>query len=127
MFNPDEARYANGVLYQLPYPTDDTRLISQAAQQCLAQLYRPGFAYAKAQVLLLGLCQRNEYTTDLFAPEQPVRVDRLMGVLDQINAKWGSGTLHPGRLQPSPDWGMRQQLLSPAFTTQFNGLWQIVV
>ena len=125
MFNPDEARYANGMLCQLPYPTDDTRLICQAAQQCLAQLYRPGFAYAKAQVLLLGLCQRNEYTTDLFAPEQPVRVDRLMGVMDQINSKWGRGTLHPGRLQPSPDWGMRQQLLSPAFTTQLNGLWKI--
>jgi len=125
MFNPEEARYANGALCQLPYPTDDTRLISQAAQQCLTSLYRPGFAYAKAQVLLLGLCQRNEYTTDLFAPEQPVRVDRLMGVLDQINGKWGRGTLHPARLQPAPEWSMRQELLSPAFTTQFNGLWQI--
>ena len=125
MFNPEEARYANGALCQLPYPTDDSRLISQAAQQCLTSLYRPGFAYAKAQVLLLGLCQRNEYTTDLFAPEQPVRVDRLMGVLDQINGKWGRGTLHPARLQPAPEWRMRQELLSPAFTTQFSGLWQI--
>ena len=48
-----------------------------------------------------------------------------MSVLDQINHKWGRGTLHPARLQPAPEWRMRQQLLSPAFTTQFYGLWQI--
>ncbi|MBN0328750.1 DNA polymerase V subunit UmuC, partial [Pseudomonas aeruginosa] len=28
MFNPDEAKYANGVLVQLPYATDDTRLLT---------------------------------------------------------------------------------------------------
>ena len=29
MFNPDEAKYANGVLVELPYPTDDTRLLTK--------------------------------------------------------------------------------------------------
>ncbi|MNJ34532.1 DNA polymerase V subunit UmuC [compost metagenome] len=33
MFNPDEAKYANGVLVELPYPTDDTRLLTKAAQE----------------------------------------------------------------------------------------------
>lgn len=122
MFNPDEARYAKGGVCQLPYPTDDTRLISQAAQHCMARLYRPGFAYAKAQVLLLGLCQRNEYTTDLFAPEQPARVDRLMRVLDQINGKWGRGTLHPATVQPNPGWRMRREMVSPAYTTKVSEL-----
>lgn len=125
LFNPDEARHASGGLCQLPYPTDDTRLISQTAQQCVARLFRPGFAYAKAQVLLLGLCQRNEYTTDLFAPEQPVRVDRLMNVLDRINGRWGSGTLRPARLQREPGWSMRREMLSPAYTTRLDELWAV--
>ncbi|EGH19239.1 RulB, partial [Pseudomonas savastanoi pv. glycinea str. race 4] len=31
MFNPDEAKYANGALVQLPYPTNDVRVMTQYA------------------------------------------------------------------------------------------------
>mgnify|MGYP003471075944 FL=1 len=73
-------------------------------------------------MLLLGLCQRNEYTIDLFAPQQPVRVDRLMRVLDQINNKWGRDTLHPATVQPNPGWSMRREMVSPAYTTKVSEL-----
>lgn len=43
VFNPT---YANGTLCQLPYPIDDSRLIIQAVQNRLKQLYREGFSYA---------------------------------------------------------------------------------
>ena len=66
-----EAKYANGILCQLPYPTDDSRLIIKAVQAGLQQLYREGFSYAKAQVMLLDLCRKNEYTPDLFALNSP--------------------------------------------------------
>lgn len=55
MFNPDEAKYANGVLVELPYPTDDTRLLTKAAQESVERVYREGFRYSKAEVLLLDL------------------------------------------------------------------------
>ena len=41
MFNPDEPKFAKGMLCKLPYPTDDTRLITQAALASLDALYRP--------------------------------------------------------------------------------------
>ncbi|WP_341303230.1 DUF4113 domain-containing protein [Pseudomonas sp. TMP25] len=65
----------------------------------MAKLYRPGFSYAKAEVMLLELCQRHECTMDLFTPDQPARTEQLMTVLDQVNARWGRGTLHPARLK----------------------------
>ncbi len=46
MFNPREAKYANGLLCQVPFPTDDTRLIIAAAQEGIKRLYRNGFTYA---------------------------------------------------------------------------------
>ncbi|POF85783.1 DNA polymerase V subunit UmuC [Pseudomonas putida] len=122
MFNPTEAKYANGLLCQLPYPTDDTRLIIAAAREGISRLYRDGFSYAKAQVLLLDLCRRDEYTPDLFTPEQPVKTERLMSALDAINNRWGRGTLQPGRLAKQAEWGMRREMLSPAYTTQWSGL-----
>jgi DNA polymerase V len=53
MFNPDEVKYAKGILCELPYPTDDTRLITKAAIAGLQLLFRNGYAYSKAEILLL--------------------------------------------------------------------------
>lgn len=122
MFNPNEAKYANGLLCQLPYPTDDTRLIIAAAHEGINRLYRDGFSYAKAQVLLLDLCKRDEYTQDLFAPEQPARTEKLMSTLDAINNRWGRGTLQPGRITKPAEWAMRREMLSPAYTTCWDSL-----
>ncbi|BBT15091.1 DNA polymerase V subunit UmuC [Metapseudomonas otitidis] len=125
MFNPDEARYANGVICELPYPTDDTRLMIQAAGKALERVYRDGFAYSKAEVLLLDLCQRNEHTLDLFAPQQSAAADRVMNVLDRINSRWGRGTIRPGAVPATPDWGMRRELKSPSYTTKVDEIWSI--
>lgn len=122
MFNPDEAKYAKGIICELPYPTDDTRLITKAAVASLDRVFRDGFAYSKAEILLLGLCQRNECTGDLFAPSQPAEVERVMQVLDQINSKWGRGTLRPGRVELAPDWGMRREMMSKSYTTKLSDL-----
>jgi DNA polymerase V len=51
MFNPDEPKFARGIVCELPYPTDDTRLIVKAAAQGLEQVFRQGYAYSKAEVL----------------------------------------------------------------------------
>lgn len=125
MFNPNEGKYAQGVTCQLPYPTDDTRLLIQAAAAGLERIYLAGYSYSKAEVLLVNLCQRGEFTSDLFAPNQGVEVDRVMGVLDQINAKWGRGTLRPAAVPATPEWGMRRELLSPAYTTRLEDIWSV--
>jgi DNA polymerase V len=35
MFNPEEAKYANGALVELPYPTNDVRLLTKAAVEAV--------------------------------------------------------------------------------------------
>ncbi|WP_314408953.1 translesion error-prone DNA polymerase V subunit UmuC [Pseudomonas kuykendallii] len=125
MFNPEEAKYANGVLCELPYPTDDVRMLTAAALAGLNRVFREGYNYSKAEILLLDLCQRGEYTADLFATTQPEASERVMSVLDEINAKWGRGTLRPGRVTSSPEWGMRRELMSQSFTTRMDQLWRV--
>jgi DNA polymerase V len=92
MFNPEEAKFANGVVVDLPYPTDDVRLLNKAAVDALERVFRPGFKYSKAKVLLLNLCQPGEYTDDLFAVSPPNEASRVMAVLDKINGRWGRDT-----------------------------------
>jgi len=125
MFNPDEPRFAKGIVCELPYPTDDTRYITRAAIAGLELVYREGFAFSKAEVLLMDLCQRGEYTDDLFTETQPAAAERVMGVLDAVNAKWGRNTLRPGRIPTAPDWGMRREMMSQSFTTRLDQLWEV--
>lgn len=125
MFNPDEVKYANGAIIELPYPTDDVRLLTKAAATALERLFRPGYRYSKAEVLLMDLCQRGEYTTDLFAAEQPVEATRLMSVVDQINGRWGRGTMRAASVPAMPDWGMRRDMKSQSYTTRLDQLWTV--
>ena len=125
MFNPEEAKYANGVVVDLPYPTDDVRLLTKLAVDALDRLFRTGFNYSKAEVLLLNLCQPGEYTDDLFAPSQPAEASKVMAVLDQINGRWGRGTLRAASVPTNPDWGMRREMMSQSYTTRLDQLWKV--
>ncbi|MDD1136055.1 translesion error-prone DNA polymerase V subunit UmuC [Pseudomonas sp. TNT2022 ID233] len=125
MFNPEEAKYANGVVIDMPYPTDDVRLLTKAAIDALDRVYRPGFKYSKAEVLLMNLCQPGEYTDDLFAASQPTESTKVMAVLDQINERWGRGTLRAASVPNNPGWAMRREMMSQSYTTRLDQLWTV--
>ncbi len=125
MFNPDEAKFAKGIVCDLPYPSDDTRLIVRAALQGLEKIFRPGHAYAKAEIMLLDLRQQGEFTDDLFAEVQPAAAEKVMSVLDEINGRWGRGTLRPARVPATPEWGMKRELKSQSYTTSWDELWEV--
>ena len=125
MFNPEEAKYANGALVELPYPTNDVRLMTKAATEAVNRLFRPGFKYSKAEVLLMDLRQPGEFTDDMFAHFQPVTVDKVMTVLDEINGRWGKGVLRLASVPAAPDWAMCRELMSQSYTTKVNELWTV--
>jgi len=122
MHNHSQPRYANAVNCPLPYPTDDTRVLAAAAVRGLDVIYRPGYAYSKAEVLLMDLRQCGEFTGDLFAVTPRSGADRLMAVVDRINAREGRGTVRLGRIPAVPKWAMRREMLSQRYTTRWDEL-----
>ncbi len=125
MFNPDEVHHAQGVLVELPYPTCDTLLMTSLATEAVVRIYREGCRYSKAEVLLMDLRQPGEFSEDLFAPKQSVACDRLMGVVDTINERWGRGTVRAASVPVSPDWAMRREMMSQSYTTRIDQLWKV--
>jgi DNA polymerase V len=125
MFNPDEAKYAQGALVELPYPTNDTQMMTRAATTAVDRVFRSGFRYSKAEVLLLDLRQPGEFTDDLFAVTQPQTSDRIMSVMDEINGRWGRGTVRSATVPAAPDWGMQRNLMSQSYTTRLDQLWTV--
>lgn len=125
MFNPDEAKYAQGALVELPYPTNDTLLLTRMSGQAVERIFRPGFRYSKAEVLLLDLRHPGEFTGDLFASRQSPQMDQLMKVVDEINRRWGRGTVRSGSVPADPDWAMRREFMSQSYTTRIDQLWTV--
>ncbi len=87
----DAPQYQQGLTVPLPTPTDDTLRLITVARWALKKIYRPGYAYQKAGVVLMNLCDAGTAQGDLFSNRQDN--PRLMQAMDRINATWGRGTL----------------------------------
>lgn len=118
----EERRYYRSLGIQLAHPTDDTRILVQAALAGLDPIYREGHAYSKCAVVLGSIVQTDEFTRDLFAPCGQGRPSELMQVVDRINARYGRAALHVGRVPADPGWQMRRELLSRGYTMRWGEL-----
>jgi len=122
-FNPSEPRYQKAVTVPLPEATADSRLLARWGRRILKRIHRPGFAYQKAGVMLSDIrpCLRNQLS--LFpSPGATREKRRLMQALDQINARWGRGTLRLAAEGLDKEWQMKRGHLSPGYTTEWAGL-----
>lgn len=124
-FNPSEAQYSNTVSSRLVIPTSDTRCFTALAIELLDNIWRDGYRYAKAEVMLSEFLPAGAVGSmqgDLFAaPDNTLRQIELMKVVDQINAS-GKGRIFLARQGMQAEWGMRQDFLSPAYTTRWDEL-----
>lgn len=115
-------QYGNAAVKEFVAPTNDTRAILQAVLQGVSQIYKPGYAYAKAGVCLLGLCKSDSLTSDLFAPSPPPASKKLMQAVDKINSDMGQRTLIFGAQGLTQTWAPNANKRSPRYTTDWNDL-----
>lgn len=122
-FVEDNQRYFNSARCVLPHPTNDTLLMTQAANQALNRIFRKGYAYSKVGILLTNLVQSDEYTPDLFAEPPRKNCDQLMAAIDQLNQRYGRGAVRVGAIWPGGrPWHMKREMLSPAYTSSWREL-----
>jgi len=119
-------RFSSSTVVALIRPTADSRLLVQAAVKGITQIYRPRFALSKAGVMLLDLVANTHAQGELDFSE-PAHADRgdLMVAVDALNHRFGRGAVHvasaPGA-RSRPDWAMRQERLTPQYTTRWSDL-----
>lgn len=121
-FNTQEQYYANGMIIPLPAPSADTMRLTKAALWGLRKIYRSGYRYQKARIMLAGLVSINDRQCDLFSLAEENKSGKLMEVMDRINVRMGNGTLKlasEGFRQP---WKMKQANRSPSYTTNWDEL-----
>jgi len=113
-------RYETGLI-ALPEPTSSTLDIVHHARIALRRIYRPGFAYKRAGVILSEIRPASEVQGSLFAPPDRGKHARLMQVLDRVNAAYGAGKLKTAAEGTEP-FRMNREHLSPRYTTDWNEL-----
>ncbi|MDD5177567.1 MAG: Y-family DNA polymerase [Sterolibacterium sp.] len=113
-------QYQRSLTVPLPEAGDDTLRLIRAALWGLKRLYRPGYAYQKAGVMLMEITDAATSQMNLFS--QVKDNTRLMAVMDRINGIWGRGTLRSAAEGVDQDWRMRRKKMSPEYTTRWDQL-----
>ncbi len=124
-FKVDEPQYNNGVTVKLLHPTNNSFLLAEAALYGLKRIFKQGYAYKKAGVMLTALIPANQVPVDLFSGfEEPEtqRARNLMATLDEINARMGRGTVRSAGEGMQKSWAMRSDNKSKAYTTDWAQL-----
>jgi DNA polymerase V len=118
----DEPQYANSVTIPLPVATQDTAELIRYALRGIESLFREGYRYKKAGVILTALVPAHQVQTHLFDRQDRERSQRLMAALDALNTQWGTGTVRYGVVGLQPRWRTRCARRSPRYTTRWQEL-----
>ena len=125
-FALNEPYYGNSASVKLLTPTQDSRDIIAAATRSLDAIWKDGHRYQKAGVMLGDFFSQGIAQLNLFDDSAPRRgSEKLMEVLDHLNAKEGKGALYFAGQGIQQQWAMKRWMLSPRYTTRYSDLLRV--
>lgn len=131
MTNPygEGEQYANQATARLDEPSAYFPDIMSAALRLLRSIFRHGYKYRKAMILLSGMEENRNRQPGLFDNAgNRVKKENLMKAFDRINDRYGRGTIRLGVSAQAPapadtdgaPWEMKREFLSPDYTTRLK-------
>jgi DNA polymerase V len=118
----DTPQYHNGVQIQLPVPTDHTPEMLDYAMRGVEQIFRSGYEYQKAGIMLAGIVPSNRSQMSIFDTANREKMSKLTDVVDKINMEHGSATIIYASMGVKRAWHMKRDMKSPHYTTQWEQL-----
>ena len=121
-------QYNKGIVIGLNTPCSDTAQIIKLSTTAIDMIYRSGYLYQKAGIMLLDLIPENVNQYDFFENTNYTSSDKRMKVMDSLNKKFGTGTIANGslRLKNNEKWISKRYYLSPRYTTQWDELPHVI-
>ncbi len=116
-------QYRPSALHAFADPTCDVAELVAAGAALVRRIYRSGYSYKKAGVMLSGLELACNHAGSLFADhDQTKRAADRLATIDRINARYGKDTLHLASSGLTRPWSMNRGHLSPHYTTRWSEL-----
>ena len=122
-FNRKEKQYSNSIKLQLPFPTNNSIKIVKRALQGIRKIYREGYRYKKAGVILYGLSKSSQVKGLLDYDRESS--DAIMNTMDRINGRYGSSVIRLASEGIEKSWRMKREKVSPCYTTNFDDLVEV--
>ena len=120
-FRADQPQYSPSMAVALPMPTHDTVVINRWVDHLAESIWREGYAYKKAGIVLSDISPQTQQQADWLEPHQTAN-DALMQTLDALNQRFGRGTLRVSTGGLYAQWQMKQAMKSPCYTTDWHAL-----
>ena len=122
-FNRREKQYSNSIKLHLPFPTNNSIKIVKRSLEGIRKIYRPGYKYKKAGIILYGLSRQN-VTKGLLDYDREAS-DTIMQTIDNINNRYGGETIKIASEGIKKIWRMKRENVSPCYTTRFDELVEV--
>lgn len=120
-FRPDLPQYGKSIVIKTTSPTNSSIDLIHLAAQALKKIYIPGFQYKRAGVMVMGLTTSDARQLNLFEKVDP-RHEQLMKTIDFLNNSIGQQKVKFAVQSLDRTWKMKQESLSPRYTTRFDEL-----
>ena len=118
-FRKDQPQYSRNIVIKTDFPTNSTIELNHYAQIGLKAIFKEGYHYKKAGVIVMGLTPNSETQLSLFNTSNP-KHQPLMSVIDKLNQSYGTNKIKFGTQSLGRQWKMRQEKLSPSYTTKLQ-------
>lgn len=118
-FRAQDPQYYGTLTIPLLTATNDTTELIRYAMLALDRVYREGYRYKKAGVIVREIVPESQVQASLFdSREDRPKRRALMGAIDSINAVMGRDQVRVATAGYSKDWKLRQEKKSPCYTTR---------
>lgn len=117
----DLPQYSRNMVIQLPFPTNSSIELSKFALQALKYIFKPGYAYKKAGVIVQDFSPAHQLQQSLFENRDERHIP-LMKAVDQLNQLLGQQKIRLASQDLKRVWKMKQQKLSPRYTTRLSDI-----
>lgn len=121
-FREDLPQYSNAISVEMPVATNSSIEIAHYAQMCLKRIYKQGFDYKKAGVIVSGITSDGSIQTSLFDEVDRQKHSKAMQVMDKLNLRYGNSTVKLAAEGNGRKWKLRQEQLSQRYTTVWSDL-----
>ena len=124
-FREDLPQYFKNCVIKLPVPTNSTPEIVHYAIAALQNIYRKGYYFKKAGVILMDIVPDNAIQQNIFDAVDREKHKKLMEVVDRLNSGYSRNNLSLAVQGGRRKWKLKQELLSPCYTTKLNDIIKI--
>ena len=125
-FRKDLPQYSRSSLIKLPFPSNSSIELVEFACIALESIFIAGYSYKKAGVIIMDFIPESQIQLSLFENSNP-KHEGLMKAIDKLNNRFGQQKIRLSIQDQKRVWKMKQENLSPQYTTRIKDIITIKV